>query len=144
GAGLLLADRPAARVARVRGEPGEQGGPADAGLHGHEAALGIKTGDAVERAEVEHPAAGQELLSAHGVPRAHDGERLVGPGCGTDRVDGLRDAGGTDDGANPGRVEARMDVVEFGAGGDVRLGAGGKGRHRVGSCFGTWTPSGRV
>src|SRR3546814_11299409 len=38
GAGLLLADRPAARVDRMRGEPGEQGGPADAGLNGDPAA----------------------------------------------------------------------------------------------------------
>src|SRR3546814_11177094 len=34
GAGLLLADRPATRVARMRGEPADPGGPADSGLHG--------------------------------------------------------------------------------------------------------------
>src|SRR3546814_8995402 len=67
GAGLLLADRPAARVGRVRGEPGEQGGPADAGLHGDQAAAVVEGGDAVERTQVEHAPAGQELLPAHGV-----------------------------------------------------------------------------
>src|SRR3546814_4250588 len=106
----------ATRVARMRGEPGEQGGPADAGLHGDQAVAVVEGGDAVERTKVEHAPAGQELLPAHRVPRAHHRQRLANVRGGPHRLDCSGDAGWPDDGADAGRVEARVDVVEFDAG----------------------------
>src|SRR3546814_15908532 len=83
--------------------------------------------------KVEHAPAGQELLPAHRVPRAHHRQRLANVRGGPHRLDCSGDVGWPDDGADAGRVEARVDVVEFdaGAGEAMRFGAGGQGKHRM-------------
>src|SRR3546814_14369548 len=83
--------------------------------------------------KVEHAPAGQELLPAHRVPRAHHRQRLANVRGGPHRLDCSGDVGWPDDGADAGRGEARVDVVEFdpGVGEDMRFGAGGKGKTRV-------------
>src|SRR3546814_643000 len=105
----------------------------DAGLNGDQAAAVVEGGDAVERTKVEHAPAGQELLPAHRVSRAHHRQRLANVRGGPHRLDCSGDVGWPDDGADAGRVEARVDVVEFdaGVGEAMRFGAGGKGKHRM-------------
>jgi len=72
GARLFLADSPAfLRALRDEIAP-DQVRPRDSGFRFDESMLRVESPDAIERSHVEQRSAGQELLSAHRVPRSRD------------------------------------------------------------------------
>jgi hypothetical protein len=107
GARLLLADRPGSLRERF-----DEVRPLDAGLDFDEAVLVVDREDAGERMRVEDDTARAELLPAHRVPAAGDGDRPTrGAGeieCRADRLERVD----RHDGVDFGRVELRVDVVD--------------------------------
>ena len=92
-------------------QPADQLRPFNAGADLDNAPLLIERDHLVHRPHVQQYGVRPELLATHGMPAAHDADRLAG--CGgvlQRRLDGL-DRVGPQHLPNPRGVELRMDVV---------------------------------
>src|SRR5579872_3718673 len=113
GACLLLDDRPLRLAALLRfDQVVGQVDPVAPGFDGNGAGRLVEVDNALKTAHVEKDGPGRELLAAHGVACARDGDRYAASLCGPDRGDCLLDAPRPDDRLDSRRVQPRMDVID--------------------------------
>jgi hypothetical protein len=113
GARLLLDDAPGMRLpVVVRVQPGNQRRPHDAGLGFYLAPLRVEVQHPVEPGHVEQIEPRAELLPAHGVAAAGDGDRATRAPCREHRLAHLCHRRRPQDAPHQSRVELGMDVVD--------------------------------